>query len=79
MKKAIDMTKTFEALHKMNVPSFNLDYREGLCEAHRKIHDKWCQDNPNVTREERKIAYRESYNKIKSNFPSVKEIQERLK
>jgi len=75
MTNAQKYENTLMSLHTMEVIGLNPEYREGLSTAHSKIHDQWCKDNPNATREERKIAYRSSYDAIRDLYPSVKELQ----
>jgi hypothetical protein len=39
-----------------------------------KEHRAWCDANPDVTREERKAAYAETYDRIRPDFVTIEEI-----
>lgn len=58
---------------------FNPEFREGLGEAVSKAHQKWCDENPDVTRDERAKAYQNTYNKLLPNFQNVKEKHDSTK
>jgi len=64
----------FERTHNNPPPPFNEEFCPGFGEALNKAHDQWCEENPNVTRKERAIAYRETSEKLSPLYPSIKEI-----
>jgi hypothetical protein len=43
-------------------------------EAFQRAHRAWCKANPDVTREERKVAYAETYDRIRPGFITIEEI-----
>jgi len=48
--------------------------RPAFHEVFNKAHRSWCEANPDVTREERKAAYAETYERIRPDFVVVKEV-----
>ena len=52
---------------------FNQDFRPGLSLAIQTAHYKWCDENPNATKEERAAAYKATYNRLLPDFPSIRE------
>lgn len=62
------------ALHNNPPAPFNPDFRPGFAEAHSKAHAEWCEANPDVSREERAAAYRESAERLRGQYPTVAEL-----
>lgn len=52
---------------------FNPNFREGYMEALREKHARWCELNPDVSREKRSKAYMNLAEALKSKFPTAKE------
>ena len=52
---------------------FNPDYREGFREELSKQHDIYCNANPNITVNQRKLAYKATAERLIPQFPSIRE------
>ena len=63
----------FTYWHENPPPPFNLDARPGLADAVSKAHQEWCEEHPDITREERAAAYRQTYDRMRPSFPSHRE------
>lgn len=55
-------------------PPFNPDARPGIGAAVSRQYDKWCDDHPDATQEDRKRAYAEIYEDLRPKFPSYREM-----
>lgn len=64
------------SIHDAPAP-FNPDYRPGISEALSAAHGEWCEANPDVTQEERRQAFKETQDRLRPNFPSIREMQEK--
>lgn len=57
-------------------PPFNPEYRKGFGEALDKEYTAWSLAHPDHSREEGMAAHKEIAERLKSQFPSVRELGE---
>jgi len=56
-------------------PPFNENARPGLGKAVLKAYAEWCEEHINATQDERKAAYAMLYIRLRSLYPSYKEMK----
>ncbi len=75
MKKTKKYINQVERDHSMAPRPFNPDARPGLHDAVSKEYTRFCEENPNVTQSERKIAYARIFDELEPKYPSYGEMK----
>jgi hypothetical protein len=76
MTKAQKYESEIMKLHDNAPMGFNPDFRAGLSESVSNEYSEYCEENPDVTREERKIEYRRIHDSLRNQFPSRRELSQ---
>ena len=71
------LEKHFENLHKNPPAGFNPDFRPGFGEAVSEAYAIMCEQNPNLTREQRKAEHKKISDALRPLFPSRRELSQK--
>ena len=68
------LAEVMEWEHKHPPSPFNMECRPGLADAVSTQYSLYCERYPNATKEERKAFYKETFEGLRSKYPSYGEL-----